>query len=256
MSIQNYNILGNSTWAGFKHYAAILSDSLFWKYFLNTFIIGGGGLIFGFTAQIIVAILLNELPFKRFKKFTQTIIYTPHLFSWVAIGGIWISLLAPETGLVNIFLEKIGFDSIPFMTNTKTIIPVFWFLGIWKSVGYGCIIFLAALMGIDPNLYEAANIDGANRFKQLLNITLPGLYSTMKVVFMLNLIGFLRMFTQSYVLTNPMVIDKTEVVMTYTYKVGLENLRLDYAAAIACIMLMMSLILYLVYQLMVRGESK
>lgn len=256
MSLQDYQLFGESTWVGLQHYKKILSDDYFWKYLGNTLIIGGGGLIFGFIAQVTVAILLNELRYKRFKKITQTIIYIPHLFSWVAIGGIWISLLEPQKGLVNVVLMSLGFESVNFMTNVSTIIPVFWFLGVWKSVGYGCIIFLAALMGIDPNLYEAAKIDGANRFKQILYITLPGLYSTMKVVLMLNLIGSLRMFTQSFVLSNPIVLDKTEVVMTYTYKVGLRNLELDYASAIACIMLVITLIAYGLFQIFARRDSK
>lgn len=256
MSIQDYKLLGESQIIGFKHYKEILTDINFWRYFRNTIVIGGGYIVFGFISQVTVAILLNELPYKRFKKLTQTIIYTPHLFSWVAIGGIWISLLAPKTGLVNMFLVKLGYEAIPFMTDINKITPVFWFLSVWKSVGYGCIIFLAALMGIDPNLFEAAKIDGANRFKQIMHITLPGLYSTMKVVIMLNIISSLRMFTQSYVLTNPSVMDKTEVIMTYTFKLGLDKLRLDYASAIACIMLLISLIFYGAYQFVTRGEAK
>ncbi|WP_212690562.1 ABC transporter permease subunit [Vallitalea guaymasensis] len=255
MSLQHYSIGGEHTFAGLVHYREILTDIDFWRAFRNTLQIGGGNLIVGFIMQVLLALLLNEITHKKFKKLTQTIIYTPNLFSWVAIGGIWISLLAPDTGMVNEIIKWFGMEPINFMTNVKIIQPVFIFLNTWKSAGYGCIIFLAAITGIDKNLYEAAAIDGASRFKQTLYITIPGLYSTMKVVFMLNLISVLRMFSQSYVLTNYAVIDKTQVAMTYTYSMGIENFRMDYGSAIAFIMLLFTSVFVLIYQMFVRKKE-
>jgi putative aldouronate transport system permease protein len=239
ISMKDYSFSGNSTFVGAKHYKEILIDMDFWYSFRNTLIIGIGSIALSFFTQILLALLLNEVMVTKFKKAVQTIIYTPYLFSWVAIGGIWISLLSPDGGMVNTILSFFGFKTIHFMTDEKLITPIFWLLYTWRSAGYGCVIFLAALAGIDPNLYEAARIDGANRFRQTLAITIPSLYSTMNVVFMLNLISSLRMFSQAYILSNPMVIDKTEVAMTYTYKMGLQNFRMDYASAVAFFMLVM-----------------
>ncbi len=256
MSLQHYKIGGGHTFAGFTHYREILTDIDFWRSFRNTLQIGGGNLIVGFIMQVLLALLLNEIMQKKFKKFTQTIIYTPNLFSWVAIGGIWISLLAPDTGMVNEVIKWFGMKPINFMTNIKLIQPIFIFLNTWKTAGYGCVIFLAALAGIDKNLYEAAAIDGASRLRQTLHITLPGLFSTMKVVFMLNLIGVLRMFSQSYVLTNFAVIDKTRVAMTYTYDLGIKNFRMDYASAIAFIMLMITAVFLGLYQFIIKKDKE
>jgi len=256
ISLQDYSFSGNSPFVGLKHYRAIIQDRDFWLSFRNTLIIGGGNIIMSFIFQILLALLLNEVFFPRFKKLVQTVIYTPYLFSWVAVGGIWISLLSPDRGMINTILGNMGFSTVHFMTSEKLIVPVFWFLHTWRSAGYGCVIFLAALTGIDPCLYEAAYIDGAGRLKQTFAITIPGLYSTMKVVFMLNLISSLRMFSQAYILSNPMVIDKTEVAMTYTYKLGLRNFRMDYASAVAFFMLILIAGLTGMYQLATRSKEQ
>jgi putative aldouronate transport system permease protein len=256
ISLQNYSFGGNSSFAGLEHYRTILRDGDFWRSFKNTIVIGLGNIGLSFILQIALALLLNEVLHRGFKKLVQTVIYIPYLFSWVAIGGIWISLLSPDHGLVNALLNQLGMESVMFMTDERLITPIFWLLYTWRSAGYGCVIFLAALTGIDPCLYEAATIDGAGRFRQTFAITLPGLYSTMKVVFMLNLIASLRMFSQSIILSNPMVIDKTEVAMTYTYKLGLQNFRMDYASAVAFIMLVIIAGLTGLYQLLVGGKER
>ena len=255
ISLQDYKFGGNSAFVGLYHYKVILKDIEFWRSFRNTLVIGFGNIGLSFVFQILLALLLNEVLNKSFKKSVQTIIYIPYLFSWVAIGGIWISILSPDYGLANSLLKAAGMEPVMFMTSEKLITPIFWLLYTWRSAGYGCVIFLAALTGIDPCLYEAATIDGANRLRQTFAITIPGIYSTMKVVFMLNIIASLRMFTQSIILSNPMVIDKTEVAMTYTYKVGLQNFRMDYASAVAFIMLVIIAGLTGLYQLLVSGKS-
>lgn len=256
ISFLDYKLIGTSSWAGAKHYIEIMTDIDFWRSLRNTLVIGGGNLFFGFIVQVFLALLLNEVTQFGFKRITQTIIYTPNLFSWVAISGIFISVLAPDIGMVNLMLAKVGIEPINFMTSETWIIPIFWFLNTWKSAGYGCIIFLAALTNIDPALYEAARIDGAGRTKQIIYITIPGLIPTMKVVLMLNIISSLRMFSQSFILTNPSVIDKTEVVMTYTYKLGLENFRMDYASAVAVIMLVIISILTGIYQFILKRTER
>lgn len=256
ISLQKYSFNGNSPFIGFRHYREILGDIDFWRSFRNTMVIGFGNIGLSFIFQVLLALLLNEVFNKNFKKLIQTVVYAPYLFSWVAIGGIWISLLSPDQGLINAVLSQFGIKPIMFMTNEKLITPIFWFLHTWRSAGYGCVIFLAALTGIDPCLYEAAYIDGAGRLRQTFTITIPSLYSTMKVVFMLNLIASLRMFSQAFILSNPMVIDKTEVAMTYTYKLGLQNFRMDYASAVAFLMLLIIAGLTGIYQLLTASKDK
>lgn len=255
ISLQDYSFSGNSPFVGFKHYQELVTDGDFWLSFRNTLVIGLGNIGLSFVVQVILALLLNEVMVRRFKGLVQTVIYSPYLFSWVAVGGIWISLLSPDGGMVNTILNQFGLETVNFMTNEKIITPLFWFLYTWRYAGYGCVIFLAALAGIDPNLYEAARIDGAGRLRQTLSITLPGLYSTMRVVFMLNLISSLRMFSQSLILSNPMVIDKTEVAMSYTYKMGLQNFRMDYASAAAFFMLVMIAALTFLYRTLTKSSE-
>ncbi|WP_105614381.1 ABC transporter permease subunit [Vallitalea okinawensis] len=256
ISLSNYNIFGEYDFVGFKHYKAILVDMNFWRAFRNTLILAGGNLFIGLSAQILIAILLNELTNKGFKRITQTIIYTPNLFSWVAVGGIWISLMAPDTGLINEVIRMFGGEPIHFFVNEDIAQPLFIFLNIWKTVGYGCIIMLAALTNIDPNLFEAAYIDGAGRLKQIIYITLPSLMSTIKVVFVLNLISNLRQFSQSHILENPMIIDKVDVAMTYTYRMGIQKLKFDYASAVAFFMLLLIAIFTIIQQLIVNRNKE
>ena len=171
------------------------------------------------------------------------------------MAGIWISFLSPSTGLVNEVLVKIGMEPIPFMTSNATIRPVFIFLNIWKTAGYGCVIMLAALTSIDPNLYEAAMIDGANRFKQHMAITIPSLFPTIKVVFLLNLIINLRMFTSVQVLINGLIQENLDVAMTFTYREGIRYNNLSYASAASFFVLLITLSLTLVSQYLSRKEN-
>lgn len=248
MSVYDFRLRGGAVdFVGFAHYVDALSDPNFWRVLQNTLLIGGGTLIISFALQIVLALLLNEIIQRFFRGTIQTAIYLPHLFSWVVVGGIWISLLAPDSGLVNGLLRAVGLEPIYFMARESWALPVFIFTGVWKSVGYGCIIFLAAITKISPHLYEAAAIDGANRLQQTLNVTLPGLYSTALVVFLLNLLGVLRIFDQSFVMTNPAIINRTDVIMTYTYRLGVLQFRLDYAAAVAYIVLAMTAVLAMLY---------
>lgn len=255
MSLQKYQLSGNSPFIGLEHYKYVLVDPDFWKNLKNTLVIGGGNLVIGFTVQVVLALLLNEIGGKRFKRLTQTIIYLPNLFSWVVVGGIWISLFSPDNGLVNELIRWFGGDTVYFMTREKYAYPIFILINTWKSAGYGCIIFLASIANINPSLYEAACIDGAGKWQQAFRITIPSLYNTMKVVLMLNLMDVLKIFDQSYVMTNPAIMDKTEVVMTYTYKLGILRFKLDYASAVAFIVLGMTLVIAMFYQLTVKSNT-
>lgn len=242
-SFQEFNLLGDRPYVGWANYEAIRDDQRFWQVLRNTLLIGGGILVLGFFPPIIVALALNELRLKLFKKFSQTVVYMPHLFSWVVIGGMWIYLLSPRGGLVNELLALIDVGPVRFLTNTTWARIMMIVLPIWKDMGYAAIIYLASITSISPVLYEAARIDGASRFQQAYQITLPLLTPTMKVVFMLNILGLLRIFDQIFVMSNPVVQRKIDVLMTYVYDMGILKYEVGYASAVSVLVLVATLVL-------------
>jgi putative aldouronate transport system permease protein len=242
-SFQEFNLLGNRPWVGWDNYVTVWNDPAFWQVVRNTLIIGGGILILGFLPPIIVALSLNELRLVLFKKFTQTAVYLPHLFSWVVIGGIWVYLLSPRGGLVNEILAFFDVGPVRFLTNTTWARATMIVVPIWKDMGYAAIIYLASITAISPALYEAARIDGASRLQQAYQITVPLLVPTMKVVLMLNVLGLLRIFDQIYVMRNPVVQRKVDVLMTYVYDTGITKYDVGYASAISVMVLVATLAL-------------
>jgi putative aldouronate transport system permease protein len=244
-SFQEFNLLGARPWVGWENYQAALDTTRFWQVLRNTLLIGGGILFLGFFPPIIVALALNELRLILFKKVSQTAVYLPHLFSWIVIGGMWIYLLSPRGGLVNELLALIDVGPIRFLTNGTWARALMILLPIWKDMGYAAIIYLASITAISPTLYEAARIDGASRFQQTWQITLPMLVPTMKVVFMLNILGTLRIFDQIWIFRdqNPAVHSKIDVLMTYVYDVGIQKYEVGFASAISVLVLLATLLL-------------
>ncbi len=240
-SFQEFRLLGGGEWVGTQNYVDVWETSKFWQVVRNTLLIGGGTLIFGFLPPIIVALALNEVRLLVFKKLAQTTVYLPHLFSWVVIGGMWIYLLSPSGGLVNELLALLDVGPVRFLTNTNWARTMMIGLPIWKDMGYAAIIYLAAITSISPTLYEAARIDGASRFQQVYQITVPLLTGTMKVVFMLNILGLLRIFDQIFVMRNPVVQRGIDVIMTYVYDMGIQRYELGFASAISVLVLIATL---------------
>ncbi|WP_231705734.1 ABC transporter permease subunit, partial [Effusibacillus lacus] len=161
ISMQDFRVIGDRPFVGFDNYATVLQDPMFWQAMKNTLFIGGGILAAGFFLPVLVALSLNELVRVSFKKFTQTVIYMPHLFSWVVVGGIWIYILSPDGGLVNELMKWFGKQPVHFLTQEDYARPTMILTAIWKDMGYNCILYLAAIVAINPSLYEAARIDGA-----------------------------------------------------------------------------------------------
>lgn len=242
-SFQETKLLGTSTWVGNQNYVDTWNNPQFWQIVRNTVLIGGGIILFGFLPPIAVAIALNELVNLKFKKTAQTTVYLPHLFSWVVIGGIWMYLLAPSGGLVNDTLANLGFERIRFFTSVGWARSLMIGLPIWRDMGYSAIIYLAAIMAINPALYEAARIDGASRYQQATQITFPLLVPTMKVVFMLNILGMLRIFDQIYIMRNNVIKRQVDVIMTYVYDVGITQHKLGVASAVSVMVLGATLVL-------------
>ncbi len=237
ISFQDYRLLGERPYIGWENYTAVWGDPRFWQVVRNTLLIGGGILVVGFAPPIIVALALNEVVNRVFKRTSQTVIYLPHLFSWVVIGGLWIYLLSPRGGLVNELLDLIGVGPVRFLTDVLWARALMVLLPIWKDMGFAAIIYLASITTISPTLYEAARIDGATRFQQIRQITLPLLVPTMKVVLMLNVLGLLRIFDQIYVMRNPVVQRKVDVLMTYVYDTGIQQFKVGYASAVSVLVL-------------------
>ncbi len=219
-------------WVGFENFVKLFTTVGFGRAFRNTLIINFYKLVFEFPMPIIFALLLNEIKSLRFKKITQTIVYLPHFISWAIIFGISYSMLSVESGKVNEILEMLGIEPVFFLGSKQHIRGVIVITNIWKEVGWGTIIYLAAVTNINPELYEAAYVDGAKRFQRLWHITLPGIKSTVVVLLIIRLGKMLDVgFEQILVYSNDMVLSKLEVLDTFVFRIGLQQGKQSVATA-------------------------
>jgi len=236
IAFKEYNMfrgVWESPWVGFKWFAQTFQNRDFQFALRNTLVLNILDLVMGFPAPIILAILLNELPFQYYKKFTQTVIYLPHFLSWIIIAGMAKQLFAPSAGVVNIMLGKMGIGPVDFLMNKGLWIATYTGLGVWKEMGWGTIIYLAAITGINPELYEAAEVDGANRWGKIWHVTLPGIRSTIVVLLIMNLGRILGSeFDRPYTLANPTVLQVADVISTMVYRVGIRSQQFSLTAAI------------------------
>lgn len=218
---------------GFEYFIKAFKSKDFLVALRNTIGLNLLDLIVGFPAPIIFALILNELCFKRFKRVVQTIAYMPHFLSWVIIYGLALQLFAPSTGFVNMIITSLGHEAIPFLNESKHWVATYAGLGVWQNFGWGSIVYLASIAGISPELYEAASVDGAGRFKKMWHITLPGIKPTIVVLLVMNLGNILGSgFDRPYALRNKLVMDVAEVISTYVYKVGIRGLQFSLTTAI------------------------
>lgn len=218
---------------GFEYFIKAFSNRDFLYAVRNTIMLNLLDLVIGFPAPIILALLLNELPFRRFKRVTQTVAYMPHFLSWIIIYGMALHLLAPSSGLVNIVLSRLGFEPIPFLNSSTHWVGTYVLLGVWQSVGWNTIIYLAALTSINPELYEAAAVDGANRFRAIWHVTLPGLRPTIITLLILNLGRILSSeFDRPYALGNALVSNVSNVIATFVYTYGIRGLQFSLTTAV------------------------
>jgi putative aldouronate transport system permease protein len=241
MAFQNYDVYRgflHSEFVGFRHFIAFFHARNFWQIIRNTVGISLLKLAFGFTAPIALALAINEVHHRGTKRFFQTVSYLPHFISWVIFGGMVISMLSVENGSVNMLLQAIGVISQPI--NWLSQPNYFWGIlvvsDVWKSAGFGSIIYLAAIAGINPELYESATIDGANRLQMMVRITLPSIKPQIIILFILALSRLLEAgFEDILMLTNfgqnAIVRPVSDVISTYVYRIGIENARYSYAAA-------------------------
>nr|WP_246079613.1 ABC transporter permease subunit [Paenibacillus piri] len=236
--------LTGSPWAGFKHFNRFFSDPLFWMLFRNTLVLAVYNLVFFFPMPIVIALLLNELRHELYKKMIQTMIYIPHFVSWVVVVGIVYVFFTTEGGLVNELIAWFGFNKIPFLLSEEWFRTLIISEVIWKETGWGTILFLAALAGVDPSLYEASKIDGANRWHQLWHITVPAIKSTIIILLLLRLGHFLDLgFEQIYLMLNAMNREIGEVFDTFVYTNGVQQGQFSYSTAVGLFKSAVSLVL-------------
>lgn len=250
IAFKEYNIfegIFKSPWIGFAYFKEVFSMSDFHRALRNTLMLNILDLIFSFPAPIILAILLNELRINWFKRLSQTFLYLPYFISWVIIGGITLQLFASHSGIINIFIKAIGFKPIPFLTNKYVWIGTYIMVGIWQSAGWGTIIYLAAIAGINPELYEAATMDGAGKIQQIIHVTLPCIRQTIVILLILNLGRILTIsFDRPFVIGNHYVRDFSDVISTFVYRVGLQSMRFSLATAVGLFQSFVGMILLLV----------
>lgn len=247
ISFKNYEpALGlvDSSWAGFEYFRQFLNSVFFWRLIRNTLAINMYLLLFGFTAPIILALMMNEIGADRFKRLVQSVTYLPNFISTVVVVSIVITFLSPSTGFVNNVIANFGAQKINFMSDAKYFWGIYTFMNIWQTTGYGAIIYLAALTGINPELYEAARIDGANRWHQLWNITLPGIAPTITILLLMRIGHLLEVGYESIILLyNPSIYDTADVINTYVYRRGILNGDYSFATAVGIFQSVIGLIL-------------
>lgn len=247
IAFQDYNIfkgISGSEWVGFAQFEKMFTYSEFTRILKNTLLINFYDLLFGFSAPIVLALMLNEVRKLMVKRLVQTVVYMPHFLSWVIISGIFIGILSPSTGLVNQVIEFLGFDPQYFLGDNSYIRTILVSSGIWRDTGWGTIIYLAALAGINPNLYEAAEVDGANRWQQTWSITLPALLPTITILFLLQIGNFLDFgFERVHVFLNPLNRENGEIFDTYIYHAGLLQNQFSYTTAVGIFKSVVGLIL-------------
>ncbi|MNI11613.1 putative multiple-sugar transport system permease YteP [compost metagenome] len=250
IAFKNYQpFLGfwQSDWVGFKHFTRFFSEPTFWMLFKNTVILALYNLVFFFPLPIVVALMLNEVRKEFLKRFVQTLVYIPHFFSWVVVVGIFYILFTVEGGVVNELIVNVGGERVNFLISSEWFRTMIMTEVIWKETGWGTIIFLAALAGVDPGLYEASRIDGAGRWRQLWHITLPAIRSTIIILFILRLGHFMDTgFEQIILMLNAMNREVGEVFDTYVYSVGINQSQFSYSTAVGLFKSGVGLVLVLV----------
>ncbi len=249
IAFKDYNIFDGifaSPWSGLDNFKIIFDMEAFKLAFRNTFLLNAIGLVVGFPLPIILALMLNEIRGTFVKKSFQTISYLPHFLSWVIVGGIVYQLFAPSSGYINYILTSLGFERIPFLTENGWWMFTYFLAGIWQSVGWGSIIYLAAMAGVDPSLYEAGTIDGCNKLKLTWHITLPAIRPTIVILLILNLGRFASIgFDQPFNLGNSVVSEVSEVISTFVYRVGYQNSQYSIATAVGMFMSIINIVFLL-----------
>lgn len=246
----DYNMVkgfAGSPWVGLENYAYLFKSPDFLTVFKNSVVLSMIRLAFGFPAPIILALLINEIRKLWYKRIVQTVVYVPHFVSWVVIAGIVTNMLSADGGSVNYIIKLFGGTAINFLIEPKYFRSIIVISEIWKEAGWGTIIYLAAMTGIDPQMYEAATVDGAGRFRQMLSITIPCIVPTMIVLLVLRMGSILNNgFEQVFLLYSPSVYEVGDVLETFSYRLGLMEGRFSFASAVGMFQSLIGLVLIVV----------
>ncbi|CVM06440.1 protein LplB [Streptococcus pneumoniae] len=235
MAFQDFTVFKGYTgspFVGLKHFQRLFSDPLFYRLFKNTFMVGVLDFLFSFPAPLIFALILNEVRKVRFKSVVQSISYLPHFIPLVVMVGIIFELFG-SYGIINSLLSSLGMEPISFFTKSEWFLPLYIGSGVWKTIGWGSIIYMGALTNIDSTLYEAADMDGANRWHKMWHVTLPSLRPTVVTLFILNAGGIMQVgFEKVFLMSSPATYEVSDVLSTYVYRQGILNSDFSYSAAV------------------------
>jgi putative aldouronate transport system permease protein len=260
LAFKDYNVtlgIWGSPWAGFKYFDLFFSNPVFWTLIKNTLSISLTSLLIGFPIPIILALCLNEIRDGFFRRFTQLITYAPYFISTVIVVSMMILLLAPRTGVINGLLQSVGAQPINFLGIPSLFASIFAWSGAWQGSGYTAVIYLAALSGVDTQLYDAARVDGATRLQKIWHVDLPGILPVIAVMLILNVGSLLSVgFEKVFLLQNPLNQSASEVISTYVYKIGLLNANYSFATAVGLFNSVVSLILIVLVNALAKRITK
>lgn len=257
-SLMESKLIGGGKFVGFDNYLKVLKDSMYAQALVNTLVVGIGTFVLQFVLGLMLAVGINEVKNKVFKASVQSVTYLPYLLSWSVVGGMWITMLS-ATGIFNAIVQTIAgpaYHPMVFMAEAKFAREIMILTGAWKGAGYYAVLFMAAIVSIDPSIYEAAAIDGASRFKQIIFIMVPNLSSTMKVILVLGSMSVLRNFDQIFIMGNSSIYDEVRNLLYLIYKNGITEFKVGIATAGATLLLILTFIIsYIVRKLTKYDES-
>ncbi|MCV4232652.1 ABC transporter permease subunit [Virgibacillus sp. LDC1] len=259
IAFKEYNVVQGifgSPWVGFDYFRQLFDAPFFWQYVRNTLEISLYGLLVGFPAPILLALALNEIRNGRFKKTVQMVTYAPYFISTVVIVSILIVNLSPNTGLMSNLFRALGLETVDFLGVPELFKSIYVWSDVWQFTGYGAIIYIAALAGVNPDLYEAARVDGATRLQKIINIDIPSLFPVIVILLILNLGNLMSLgFEKIYLMQNPLNQNTSEVISTYVYKVGLLGANFSFSAAIGLFNSIINFILLVIVNYVSRKVS-
>jgi putative aldouronate transport system permease protein len=260
IAFKNYNVVAGiwgSPWVGFRHFELFFNNPVFWDLLRNTIVLSVYALIVGFPIPILLAICLNEVRNGFFKQTVQMVTYAPYFISTVVMVSMIMLLLSPRLGVINLGLQALGLSSVNFLGRPDLFSSIYVWSGVWQNSGYAAIIYLAALSGVDPMLYEAARVDGASRIQKIFNIDLPGIMPVAVILLILNVGSLLAIgFEKVYLLQNPLNLSSSEIIATYVYKIGLLNANFSFATAVGLFNSVINMILLVAVNTYVKRVSE
>ncbi len=246
-----------SDWVGFRWFAQFFNSLFFFRLIRNTFLLNFYGLLFHFPVPIIFALLLNEMKGQGWKRVVQTVSYLPYFISTVIVVGILVNFLSPNDGIVNVMIRSLGGKSLDFMSQPNWFRPLYIGSNIWQYFGFSSIIYLAAMAGINPELYDAAAVDGATRVRRMWHITLPGIAPTISIILILNLGSMLSVgFEKIILMYTPATYEKADVIATYVYRRGIISGEYSFAAAVGLFSSAVNLVLLVVFNRVARAFTE